>query len=69
MNFTVVWLPLAQNELATMWVKAADRTAVTEASYRIDRRLHVDPLDEGESREGLERITFDSPLRVFFRVF
>ncbi|HET6575498.1 MAG TPA: hypothetical protein VFG68_17985 [Fimbriiglobus sp.] len=68
MNFTVIWLPLAQNELAQVWLDATDRNAVTAASNRIDQRLAADPVSEGESRSADERITFDPPLRVVFRV-
>ena len=69
MNFTVTWLPQALTELADAWTTAPDRNAVTAASYRIDHRLAADPPNEGESRGGIERITFDPPLRVLFRVF
>ena len=51
-----------------MWTAARDRDAVTAASYRIDQRLAADPLDCGESREGDERLVFEPPLQVLFRV-
>ncbi len=69
MNYTVIWLFDAQEMLAAVWTAAADRKAVTEATYRIDRRLADDPLDVGESREGNRRLAFDPPLQVMFRVF
>ena len=68
MNFAVIWLPAALNQLADLWTAAPDRAAVTAASYRLDERLAADPLTEGESRDGGDRIAFERPLRVIFRV-
>ena len=69
MNYVVEWMPPALNQLAAVWMDAADRSAVTAASHRIDARLADDPVNEGESRPGNQRITFEAPLRVLFRVF
>ena len=69
MSFTVVWMPDALTQLAELWTNAPDQGAVTAASHRIDQRLAVNPRDEGESRGGIERISFDRPLQVLFRVF
>ncbi len=68
MNWTVVWLPAAENELATIWMAAADRNAVTAASARLDRRLARRGLRVGESRGSDNRIAFAAPLAVLFRV-
>jgi hypothetical protein len=69
MTFTVVWLPPALDELAAIWLSAADRASVTASSRRIDERLGVNPLAEGESRDNeAERIIFDPPLQVLARV-
>ena len=70
MRFTVVWLPLATQQLAALWLGAADRNAVTVASEQLDQRLALDPMGEGESRsEDHIRISFEHPLRILFRVF
>ncbi len=69
MSFTVAWMPLALDELAAIWTAAADQNAVTGASHRIDQRLAIDPLNEGESRDGTERIAFEPPLRILIRVY
>jgi len=68
MNFTVVWLPRALAELAAIWTPATDRTAVTEASFRIDQLLVNDPYHFGESRSRNERIGFYAPLVILYRV-
>ncbi|MBA4067140.1 MAG: hypothetical protein C0501_26230 [Isosphaera sp.] len=68
MTFTVVWLPIALTMLADLWTVATDRAAITAASHRLDQRLAADPLNEGESRDGDERIAFEPPLQILFRV-
>jgi hypothetical protein len=69
MTYTVRWMDDALDELDGVWLDAADRDSVWGASSRIDRRLATDPLNEGESRTGGRRITFEAPLQVLFRVF
>jgi len=69
MNYTVVWMPRAQAQLAAVWNSASDPSAVTQVTYRIDRQLAEQPLDVGESRDGNNRLAFDPPLQVLFRVF
>ncbi len=68
MNYSVLWLPGAENELAEIWMAAADRTAVTRAAAELDRRLAQRGPAEGESRPGNRRITFVRPLAVLFQV-
>ena len=69
MTYTVVWLFSAQRMLADVWTAAPDRNAVTAASYRVDQKLAANPLDCGESREQNERLMFEPPLQVLFRVY
>jgi hypothetical protein len=69
MTYQVVWLPSALDELAAIWLAAPDRNSVTVASQRIDERLAINPLFEGESRDSeTERIAFEPPLQVLIRV-
>jgi hypothetical protein len=68
MRFTVLWVKKAEQELAELWLNALDRTAITQASNRIDRILGRDPEQVGESREGNRRILVEPPLAVIFRV-
>jgi hypothetical protein len=68
MTWTVIWRPPALAELAEAWNTSPDRAGVTAASNRIDRLLATDPLTAGESRDGEDRIVFDAPLAVIFRV-
>ena len=68
MNYTVLWVPDAENELAAVWMASADRDGVTIAAAELDRRLIDDPENEGESRVGNRRITFEKPLAIYFDV-
>lgn len=43
MNFTVVWMPGAEQDLADVWMAAPDRNAVTRASAEIDDFLAATP--------------------------
>lgn len=68
MNFSVVWLPSAEQKLAALWTAAADRDAVTAAANQIDADLTRNPLTAGESRMGNTRVHFAPPLAVYFDV-
>jgi hypothetical protein len=68
MKFTVTWKPAAKRELASIWINAVDRQSVTDATNKLERRLRRDPLNEGESRSGGQRITFEEPLGMVFHV-
>jgi hypothetical protein len=63
MNYSVIWLVDAEDELAAIWLDAADRDAITRAVFDLDRDLSTNPLDAGESRgRESERIVFFAPL-------
>jgi hypothetical protein len=68
MSYTVIWLKSAQDDLATIWMSATNRDAVTRAAQAIDRQLEIDPAAAGESRSGNDRIVMESPLVVFVEV-
>lgn len=36
MKYTVIWLPSAEQELAEVWLRAADRDRITEAAERLE---------------------------------
>ena len=67
-RYTVVWLRDAVEELAEIWLAAADRAAVTAASDEIDRALATDAANKGRPlSEGL-RVYDTPPLRAVFSV-
>jgi hypothetical protein len=67
MNYDVDW-DAVEDDLANVWMTAADRAAVTAAVHRIDRQLQRDPSACGESRGRTNRLVFDGPVGVLFRV-
>ncbi len=68
MKYTVVWVPAALMELATVWNDADDRGAVAAASDEIDRQLGRVPGALGESRGGNVGVLFLDPLAIDFEV-
>lgn len=42
MNFTIAWLKSAQDLLASIWIEASNRQAITDASDAIDAQLRID---------------------------
>jgi hypothetical protein len=55
-------------DLASIWLAAKDRDAVTQAAREIDAELREDASSKGESRFGNKRILVISPLAVDFSV-
>jgi hypothetical protein len=69
MNYRVDWTEEAERQLAAVWTTAVDRTAVSVAAQRIEQRLSLNPLIQGEARDDFDvRILFHDPLGVVFRV-
>jgi plasmid stabilization system protein ParE len=69
MRYTVAWRRAALNQLATIWMDALDRQAVTDAANALDALLRTDAHLVGESRSGNTRVLFETPLVVLFDVF
>jgi hypothetical protein len=64
----VDWTPEASEQLADLWVKALNRTAVAAAANRIDELLAKNPHSYGRLlSEGLWRIEAD-PLKALYEV-
>ncbi len=68
MDWTVVWLPDAENELAELWLASTDREATSAAADQIDQLLRNSPQTAGESRSADRRILIIPPLAVIYRV-
>ncbi len=68
MRYTVVWKPGGEEELASIWLAAKDRDAVTQAAAAIDSLLREDAPSKGESRFGNKRILLMPPLGIDFGV-
>jgi hypothetical protein len=68
MNWTVVYRPSANDELANIWMDALDRQAVSQAANSIEKQLGSDPLLAGESREENMRVIIEPPLAIHYDV-
>jgi plasmid stabilization system protein ParE len=68
MSFTVSWTPAAQQDLAAVWMAAADRNAVTSAAHTVDALLAVSPETRGNLRFDTVRTLTVPPLGVDFEV-
>lgn len=68
MNYAVVWRGRAQAQLAALWLRAANKDAVTGYAEQIDRILARNPTEWGESRAGNYRLWFHRPISVFYQV-
>jgi hypothetical protein len=68
MNYTVLWMPIAEQRLAAIWTDVTDRNDVTRAVHEIDRILRFRPEAAGESRLEDVRILLEKPLGILFTV-
>jgi plasmid stabilization system protein ParE len=69
MSYRVEWTTDAENDLATIWTAATDRTAVTDASARIDAQLARAPLGFGQPwGSSVHRIATDDPIGIEFEI-
>jgi hypothetical protein len=69
MKYQVRWDPVAEAELAAIWLAAADRHAVTRATKWFDDQLARSPLGLGESRaSSVHRLAYFAPLGIEFEV-
>lgn len=68
--FNVVWLRAAMDTTDTILESLDPQTQdrIARAVRALNRRLEQSPLDEGESREDLYRLTFVEMLAVHFWV-
>ena len=69
MNFTVIWSPSAEAELADVVLDDPDPDAVTEAALLIEAELAANPNDLGDALFDTVRVVAYGPLGVEFEVF
>jgi len=67
-NYNVFWIPSAEQELALIWLGAADRAAVTRAAHALDRLIGEHGPRFGESRPEGWRVLHEAPLGITFTV-
>ena len=69
MNYEVIWIGAAENDLAAIWTTASDRTAVSVAAHVIDQELAQNPIGIGDRRtSSVHRVVFRPPLVVEYAV-
>ena len=67
MKYTVIWPLDVLDTLASIWLKARDRAAVSRASHQIDQLLRHQPLAVGGELGSHRRLEV-SPLEVVYTV-
>jgi hypothetical protein len=68
MTHVVSWSADSLSDLATIWIQASDRTAVTTAQSRIDALLSTNPRQHADARsEGIFSLDVP-PLRAIFEM-
>ena len=69
MKYVVVWPDEIAQELAAVWLAAADPSASAASTHRLEQLLERDPLHTGESRgSSVNRVAFDRPVGIAFEV-
>jgi plasmid stabilization system protein ParE len=68
MKFNVVWTQAAEDDLATLWTQADDRSAVTSAAHMVDGILSRKPDLVGEPFFDTVRTFAADPLGVDYEV-
>lgn len=68
MKFSVVWQPDAEAQLGELWARSTDRAALSSAANHIERVLRSYPERVGEGRFDEDRIMFEEPLGLIFRL-
>jgi hypothetical protein len=68
MKFTVVMSPVADHQLAEIWMNATDRASVSQAFDRIEVLLKREAHVLGRLHPSGWRVVTMSPLAVTFRV-
>lgn len=68
MIYEVIWYSSAEQELAGLWLEAADRDAFARLVDELEVRLARGPTEVGEPRGGTARIYLEADLAVAFGV-
>lgn len=66
MTYRVIWVPVALQLLADVWLASTSRNAVTRATHEIDQTLELFPNSTGELLFDTVREYEEPPLTVEF---
>ena len=69
MNYTVIWEPPAEDNLADVWIVAPDRAVITRAAHQIDQDLAADPYARGFAYGSpANRTAIEYPLGIDYEI-
>jgi hypothetical protein len=68
MPYRVFWSPDAERRYKVLLRLSSDAATLAQAARDIDRQLHSNPFELGESRDENIRIGFLEPLAIEFEV-
>jgi len=68
MSYAVRWHEPASTALLAQLVRATDKQHILRTAREIERRLSLNPSEEGESRDANHRLLFVRPLSVLYQV-
>ena len=68
MTYRVIWMPPAEDRLATAWLASPNRNAVTRAAHEIDNVLELFPTSAGKPLFDNVREYSCPPLDVEYEV-
>ena len=68
MSYFVAWIASAHDRLETIWMAAADKSAVMRAANTIDAMLGEDPYRTDAVMLGDENTLIVEPLAVDYRI-
>ena len=68
MRFTIVTSPLADHQLATIWLSASKRQEVADAFDQIERELKENAHIQGREHPSGWRVITRNPLTATFKV-
>ena len=67
MPYRLSWSPDARNSLATLWIIASNRNAMTRAVYEIEQQLIANPAKGEAVSEGLYKSTAH-PISLYYEI-
>lgn len=67
-KYQVLWSPSAEEQLASLWLKAPNRDVFRLAADKLDELLTTAPRELGESRDANDRIFISKSLAILFEV-
>ena len=69
MNYTVEWAPFAVDELAAVWLSAADQAGLTRTLHLLEQLLGSTPFSVGQpAGSSVRRLVLVAPVGLGFDI-